>query len=67
MTKYTLQIYRLVGAKAFSHHRQVFEFEQQNQAAALLIATREGLPPGYAASMTYQSPKTKTHTNVRLP
>lgn len=64
--EYTLEIHKLSGQHAFLHHRQTFQFDDEYQAAMVLVATREGLPTGFGASMTYQKPGTGTHTNVRI-
>lgn len=64
--KYTLEINQLIGARAYVHHRQEFNFDDEYQAAMVLVATREGLPKGFGAGMTYRHPQTGTTTNVRI-
>ena len=49
--KYTLQINRFVGNKAFIHHEQVFDLSSEREAATILVATRQALPPGFGAGM----------------
>lgn len=64
--KYTLEISKLIGERAFLHHRQIFEFDTEKEASDLLMITREGLPVGFAADVSYQKPGTDTTTKVKV-
>jgi hypothetical protein len=62
---FTLQIYRCGNnPHAILHHQQVFDLPTESDAAMVLVATREGLPRGFMAGMTFS--RHGTTTNVRI-